>query len=381
MRPIESLYLHFPFCNHLCNYCDFYKHKLESYSQVDDFENQLSAQIKKHKVLLAENNFKLSSLKTFYLGGGTPSLWGDKGVNYLEKLIESNELIIDQNCEFTLEVDPDAWTEKEIDKWISLGVNRFSIGSQAFTEKHIKIMDRTHSLGDIERTLKFMNEKDLNFSVDLMLGLPKSEDRDIISELDKVLKYNPKHLSVYILKTRSNYPHNSILPEDSFIREEYLSVSNFLVNKGYEHYEVSNFAKPGFKSQHNLNYWSYTPVAALGPNGTGLLVFNSQKAIRYSWKGKTIGFATEIIASESLLIEKLFLGLRTSSGLNIPRLLSLNEQGLVSLNKLHNNWREMGFLSQESHVSHTILSPLGYLMSDSVINDIFNIMPESSKLS
>lgn len=363
MKELDSLYIHFPYCMHLCNYCDFYKHKFVTDDQIGEFEDLLYRQIKFHDEFLFKNGFKLGDLDTLYVGGGTPSLWKKSGAKFL-----SNYFKLKSDYEFTIEVDPDTWTESEIDFWIDSGVNRFSIGSQAFSENYIKLMDRTHSLNDVEKTIKYFSERKLNYSVDLMLGLPKSEDRNILKELDGILKYEPNHFSVYILKTRKNYPHNKNLPNDEFIRDEYLSVSNYLQKSGYDHYEISNFSKNGFKSKHNQKYWDYKNVAALGPNATGLLVMED-KALRYQWKSASLGVTTEELKDSSLLIERLFLGLRTSKGFDFESIFT--KEQMNSLSAVISSWKNEGYIVEDSTVNSVLLTPLGYLMCDSLIDDVF----------
>ena len=364
MKEVNSLYIHFPFCRHLCNYCDFYKHKFTSVDQINKFEDQLKSQIDHHNDFLCHHGFRLKGLETLYIGGGTPSLWKTRGASFIKSHFD-----LAPNCEFTIEVDPDTWSEEEIDFWREVGVNRFSIGTQSFSKKFLKVMDRTHSLADVEKTLKYFSNEDLNFSVDLMLGLPKSKERSIINELEDILKYKPKHLSVYILKTRSNYPLNDYLPEDDFIREEYLKVSDYLKRSGYEHYEVSNFAKDGFRSKHNQKYWLYKSVAALGANATGVLVKDNE-AIRYQWKSVSLGIKEDVLKGESLLIEKLFLALRFHHGVNFKKLFIRHEQQDV-IEKLIKKWKEQNYLTSDSVLEQAYLTSLGYLMCDSLIDDIF----------
>ena len=369
MKIINSLYLHFPFCKHLCNYCDFYKHKLTDSEQIDEFEKFVEKHFNYHANFLKENAYALGKLKTFYIGGGTPSLWGSSGVDFLKQKIKLGQLELADDSEFTIEVDPDCWSEEEIMAWESIGVNRFSIGVQAYSENLLSVMDRTHKLKDVEKTIKYFHERGLNFSVDLMLGLPKSGSRNLKEELDLILEYDPPHLSVYILKTRKNYPHNQDLPEDDRTREEYLFVSKYLRENGYDHYEVSNFAKPGYKSKHNLSYWQYNSVAAIGPNGTGLLV-NEDQTLRYQWKSKTIGVEVEKIEGESLIIEKLFLGTRFQNDFDFDGLFEQTSDR-NKLDELVIKWTELGYLVEGSTRNKINLTPLGYLMNDSLLDDIF----------
>lgn len=368
MDKITSLYLHFPFCKHLCNYCDFFKYKLGDENQVKDFNELLTKQFDYHLEYLAEKNYRISELETLYLGGGTPSLWGEKGAVVLKDLLKQNDISLSSKIEMTLEVDPDTWSEKSLEAWRGIGVNRFSVGSQAFSSKFLKIMDRTHDLGQVEKTLKFLRDIDSNFSVDLMLGLPSSHQRNLKEELDLLLGYKPKHLSLYILKTRANYVHKEKLPPDDFIHDEYLFVSEYLRGKGYNHYEVSNFSKPGFESKHNLKYWKYESVAGIGPNATGLLV-GKDKATRYQWKSQSVGVTEEELFGDSLLIEKLFLGIRYQGDINLLDLFGKKQEQAVE--KCISMWKERKYISIDSSPTCLRPLPLGYLMSDSMVDDIF----------
>jgi oxygen-independent coproporphyrinogen-3 oxidase len=344
---------------------------LEGSDQVIAFEKKLEHQFRLHEEYLTLKGFRLSPLHTFYIGGGTPSLWGKRGVEFIHDLFQKNIISLRNENEFTIEVDPDAWSESEIEKWIDLGVNRFSIGVQAFSDKFMQIMDRTHSLADVKKTLDFFSQRNLNFSVDLMIGLPHSEDRDLSSELSELIKYHPNHFSVYILKTRKNYPLKVQLPSDDLIRDEYLKVCNILKSFGYEQYEVSNFARDGFFSKHNMNYWHYQSVAGIGPNATGLLVSDEGNvATRYQWKSVGQGVSEEVLRGTSLIIEKLFLGLRFKHGFN-PYELFRRESDALILNQLFLDWKEKGYLAEKSKKDELYLTSLGYLMCDSLIDDIF----------
>lgn len=369
MKKISSLYIHYPLCRHLCNYCDFYKHKYVSDSQIDEFENLLERQFDQQTKLLAKHNTEIKELSTLYIGGGTPSLWGKRGAIYLKEFFARHKITFHQSYEFTLEIDPNAWNEEDIDYWLEAGVNRFSIGSQAFSEKYIQIMDRDHNLGDVEKTLKYFSDRKLNFTLDLMLGLPFSKGRSVLKELEHLLAYNPNHLSLYILKTRKNYPYNSELPEDDFIRNEYLSVANKLSEKGFLHYEVSNFAQKGFESKHNQKYWNYESVAAIGPNGTGLIVEPDQ-AYRYQWKSLSAEYQVENLKGDALIIEKLFMGIRHHGEFRLGDLFDKNKRDI--LKEIIELWKRQNYILEDQALDNPIrLTSLGFLMSDSMIDDIF----------
>lgn len=362
-KKVTSLYLHVPFCLHLCNYCDFYKIEYGKNEQLkeqqkNDYENFLTKSTLAHENFLTSHQFKLHELETLYLGGGTPSLWGG-GAEYMEVFLREQNLLSSQQCEFTLEVDPGTWSNEFIQSWQDIGLNRISVGTQSLDETFLSILDRQHSVEQTLTFLKFLSQKKWNYSLDFLLGVPYSKEkkRDIKSELDRLLEYSPSHVSLYILNARQKYPHYHEIPDDQYIRDEYLLVSDYLTSKGFSHYEVSNFALPGFESRHNLKYWTSHSVAALGPTATGFLKISHEKAIRYKWKVSRPLFEIESLGREEMEMENLYLGLRSLAGAE------------VSLD-LASHWRKKNYLRYQKG-RHVILSSLGFLMLDSLMNDIF----------
>lgn len=304
-----------------------------------------------------------SLIKTIYLGGGTPSLWSREGAQFLKKFIVQ---INTQPKEITLEVDPDTWNEDEIDQWMEAGVNRFSLGVQAMDNEVLSKLDRRHNLGDVEKTLKYFSDKNLNFSVDLLIGAP-TKNRDILKELDRIIKFNPKHLSVYILKTRANYPLKNEEPPEEDVANDYLTVSRKLKSLNYNHYEVSNFAKSGYESQHNQAYWKLENILAIGPNATGFYN-DGNLPKRYQVSANSNKFVFEDITKEGLKIEKFYLGLRTSQGVR-PRDF-INEKDWKKLEETLKNWQNLNAY-EELSFDKIVLSSDGYLFLDSIIDDFF----------
>ncbi|MGE3610781.1 MAG: coproporphyrinogen-III oxidase family protein [Bacteriovoracaceae bacterium] len=362
MTQLFSLYLHVPFCKHLCNYCDFYKRKLDNApQQFEEFHQFLENSLIRHQKLLNDHGLTWGPLETVYLGGGTPSLWGKEGANFFKKHLLSQGL--DNNAEFTMEVDPGTWTEEMIQSWKEIGLNRISVGTQSLDPNFLKIMDRVHSLEETVDFLKYLQKEDWNFSLDFLLGIPfsKEKKRDIKAELDLLLQHGPKHISLYILNARSKYPHIQNLPDDEYIREEYLFVSEYLKSKGFHHYEVSNFALPGFESRHNLKYWRGQSVMALGPTGTGYLALEKDRAIRYKWKVTSPEIEIENLTKKELDLEFTYLTLRTSDGWQAPKEYSC----------LMKSWIQQGYALEE--LGKIKLSSLGYLMLDSLMDDLFRL--------
>ena len=360
MTHVSSLYLHVPFCKHLCNYCDFYKRKLDTtQTQFEDFHQFLRESVVHHQNFLKRHDFSWAPLESIYLGGGTPSLWGERGASFFEREVLQSS--IKNGAEFTMEIDPGTWTLDMIEAWKRVGLNRISVGTQSLNPDFLKILDRVHSLEETLGFLTYLKEENWNYSLDFLLGVPFSVEkkRDIKSELDTLLQYAPKHISLYILNARSKYPYIQQMPDDHYIREEYLFVSDYLKSKGFLHYEVSNFALPGFESKHNFKYWRGESVAALGPTGTGYLAKSSTEAVRYKWKVSHAEVEIENLTEKELSLERLYLGLRTSDGFQMTQ----------DLTCLVESWSQQKYVILEGQLIK--LTSLGFLMLDSLMDDLF----------
>lgn len=360
----NSLYVHFPFCRHLCNYCDFFKRVPQSQREVVDFHALLELQKKQLDQILLNENFSIGKLNSLYFGGGTPSLWGEPGAAFWKQFTELHQITLADSCEFTMELNPGSWKKSDLDHWKALGLNRISMGMQSLDQRFIKILDRVHNREDALETLEMLKNSKMNFSVDFMLGLPHSKDfkRDILGELNEVLKYNPSHLSLYILTVKSNYVHQKDIPDEEYIEKEYLTVSKFLKEHGFEHYEVSNFAKPGFRSFHNSQYWKQESTLALGPSATGFL---KESKIRFKWK-ESDQPDIENLNDEELKLEKLFLQLRTDEGLSID---DFSVELRPAFLKLAQNWQEDRQLGEWQR-GRFRLGAKGYLVMDSLLNEL-----------
>jgi oxygen-independent coproporphyrinogen-3 oxidase len=366
MTQVSSLYLHVPFCMHLCNYCDFYKRRLENRGQqIEDFHQFLRASLKRQSELFRSYGVSWQELGSVYLGGGTPSLWGPEGAKFYQQM----GLKISKECEFTMEIDPGTWSDDLLESWKELGLNRISIGTQTLDPDFLKIMDRVHTFDDSIFFLEKLHRDNWNFSLDFLLGIPfsKARSRDIQKELELLLQFNPKHISLYILNARSKYPYISDIPDEEYVREEYLFVSEFLRSRGFHHYEVSNFSYPGFESKHNLKYWKSENVAALGPTGTGYLRLSADQAVRYKWKVMQAEVEVEKLGPDEIKLEETYLRLRTSLGIPF----------VSELKCLYQSWEQQGFARLSD--GQIRLTPLGYLMLDSLMDDLFRLEVQKTR--
>ncbi len=312
---INSLYIHYPYCKHLCHYCDFYKN-IATEGSANEFINSIRSSLETHQKFLTEEGLSASPLETLYMGGGTPSLMG-KNFKEFRKLLEEY-FDLTQLKEFSLEVDPGTCTREDLQTFKELGVNRMSLGIQSFDPLVQPFLDRSHNHKDIVELLEDISSLSINYSVDFMLGLahPNYLVRDIEKELKEILSFYPNHVSLYILSVGKSYPFNDLLPSDEMIAEEYKKVHDYLVSQGFIHYEVSNYAKENFESAHNWKYWNQENYMALGPSATGLLSLN-HGGIRYKWSPDNKKISQENLTKEQLYLEKLYTSLRTKKGVNL----------------------------------------------------------------
>lgn len=369
---VNSLYLHFPYCKHLCNYCDFFKHKLQDQSQLNNFHRYLENSAEKLWQLLYEKGASLSVLETLYLGGGTPSLWGEAGAKFLEKFMLDRKISFKPKHEFTLETDPGAWETVGLELFKQLGVNRFSIGLQSLDALIFPYLDRSHTLKESLELLEFMASHQNNFSVDFMLGVPHPEfiQRDIEGELERILSFSPKHISLYIFSVSNKYPLFSLIPEESQIAEEFERVHQFLTSKGFNHYEVSNYALSGFESKHNWKYWDQKSYAALGPSAAGLLV-KENEGLRFKWKPQLVSeFDVEELSSTQLLYEKLYTSSRSNKGFILSEF--FDGENLLQAMTVAKKYQEQG-LGIFSKDNFTFNSQ-GMIVLDSLVQNFVNLI-------
>lgn len=324
---VNSLYIHYPYCKHLCHYCDFYKN-VSTDSSSNNFIKSFKNSLVYHNNFLKDSGIQISKLETLYMGGGTPSLLGKNFKEFYSIL--SGEFDLTQLKEFTLEVDPGTCSEEDLILFKKLGVNRMSLGIQSYDPLVQPYLDRSHNIAGIDSLLKLVNNLDINFSVDFMLGLahPSYLKRDIEKELEGILKYSPNHISLYILSVSSSYPFRNYLPSDEVVADEYIKVHEILTKKNFSHYEVSNYGLEGFESKHNWKYWNQESYLALGPSATGLII-NEDKGIRYKWAPDNIKVTTEYLTKDQLKLEKFYTSLRTKKGID-PSEFNIDESILTS---------------------------------------------------
>lgn len=262
-----GIYIHIPFCKQKCFYCDFV-----SYANQDKyFQKYVQALNKEINNFIDNNEFEV---QTIYIGGGTPSLIDAKYIEEILHIFEKRNLLKEVK-EVTIEVNPGTVTEDKLRTYKNLGVNRLSIGLQSTEDKILKQIGRIHCYDDFLNTYKMAREVGFkNINVDLMIGLPNQKIIDVKNSLEKIIKLEPEppnHISVYSLIVEENTPIEKMLesgelelPDEELERNMYWYVKNFLELNGYKHYEISNFAKLGNESKHNLDCWNQKEYVGFG---------------------------------------------------------------------------------------------------------------------
>lgn len=311
-----GLYIHIPFCKHKCDYCDFV-----SFSNKENLvEQYIQALIEEIKM----ENLEQYSIKTIYIGGGTPSFIDSK---YIEQIL--SKVNIENTEEITIEVNPGAVTKEKLEDYKSFGINRLSIGLQSTDNKMLKQIGRIHNYEQFLETYNLVREVGFkNINVDLMIGLPNQTIKNIETDLKNIIKLNPEHISVYSLILEEGTPLEKkiklkefVLPEDDLERKMYWKVKNALEEAGYIHYEISNFAKPGLQSKHNMDCWNQKEYIGVGLAAHSYLnkkrYANTNNLNEYLENFKDNRIINEIQTEDDQQKEYMILGLRKIEGVNI----------------------------------------------------------------
>ena len=333
-----GIYVHIPFCKHKCYYCDFISFA-DKNSLIDEYIKWLNYEIKEvgqGNRLDYENKLDdLVFVKTIYIGGGTPSFIESKYITEILKTIKEN-FVVDEDAEITMEMNPGTVNENKLKDYYNCGINRLSIGLQETNNALLKEIGRIHTYEDFKNTYSLVRNVGFkNINVDLMLGLPNQNILDLENSINKILDLDPEHISVYSLILEENTVlKNKVdqgiltLPEDEMERKMYYTVKNMLENNGYIHYEISNFAKKGFESKHNLDCWSqkeYMGFGAAAHSYTNNFRFSNIENIEeYINNFKNNKEEDNLIFHEkqnreSKMKEYMMLGLRKIEGVNIQQ--------------------------------------------------------------
>ena len=310
-NSISSLYIHIPFCESICDYCDFAK-----LQYFHNFAEQYLIALEKelHDVVINKD------LKTIYIGGGTPTSLSN---TQFEKLLSMVESYAKKAKEFTIEANPESLSLSKIKLLKKYHVNRVSIGVESTDDRILKAINRKHTFEDVKKVVNNLKENGIeNINLDLIIGLPNVTRKMLIKDIKNILSLNPKHISAYSLTVHEHtkfYLDGVIEPDDDYAYESYKKINKLLENSGYSHYEVSNWAKKGFESQHNLTYWKNQRYYGIGLAASGYIgdiryknTTNFQQYISFKNEKET-----EKVSLDDEKDYEIMLKLRTKHGINL----------------------------------------------------------------
>lgn len=336
-----GVYIQVPFCQTKCTYCNFHTGVVAA-GRFRPYAEAVVREIREHRELLAAAGVEWSeprgTVDTVYIGGGTPSLLeADLLRDMLEAVRETFDCTFE---EATLEADPETIEEEKAAAWLSAGINRVSFGTQSFIDEELKAAGRMHRREDIYRAVPILRNAGItNISFDLIAGLPKQTRESWRRSLDEALGLSPEHVSVYmmeidegsrlgleVLQGGARYSARE-LPSEEAMAEFYETAQSVLKSAGYRQYEISNWAKLGLESKHNLKYWRREEYLGLGAGAHsfcgGQRWANAHDAAAYVaaiGAGKSAAGAVERVTRELALEEELFLGLRQLAGIDLGRI-------------------------------------------------------------
>lgn len=374
---MSGIYIHIPFCKQACHYCDF--HFSTSLKKKSELVSALQ-----NELVLRKNELPNEPIKTIYFGGGTPSLLNLEELTAIFKTIYA-EFTIAENPEITLEANPDDLSEEKINELANSKINRLSIGVQSFFEEDLKLMNRAHNAEEALNSIKLARSKFDNISVDLIYGIPGMSNERWQKNIQILLDLDIPHISSYALTVEPNtalqkfIEKGKIKPvDDAAAAQHFETLRTVLKNAGFEHYEFSNYGKPGYFSQNNTAYWLGKPYLGIGPsahsydgNNRKWNIANNTLYIKAIEKSE-LPLEVEELSITDRYNEYIMTRLRTYFGVDLVEVESefgkeyleyLKEQSVVLFEK--------ELLRIENNVMH--ITEKGTFLSDGIAADLFYI--------
>lgn len=366
----RHLYLHVPFCARRCSYCDF-AIAVRKHVPWRAFADSVDAELR-----LRGASQSCEVLTTLYLGGGTPSRLGAEGIERLFATLHQH-IRLDAQAEVTLEANPEDVSAEAVAAWRRAGVNRVSLGVQSFNDRVLSWMHRVHDAGAALRAVETLRTGGIDaMSLDLIFAAPDMLERDWSDDLTRLLAFAPDHISLYGLTIE---PHTPLgrwrargeveeAPEEVYERQ-FLESHERLRAAGFEHYEVSNFARPGRRARHNSAYWQNVPYLGIGPSAHGFDGSERRwnQAALASWESALSAGLDPVEGAETLTspnreAEMVYLGLRTIDGLELRE----GEEARVA------TWRRQGWIESvdETAGSRIRCTASGWLRLDALAADL-----------
>lgn len=373
---VSSVYMHIPFCFHKCHYCDFYS-IVDSRDRQGVFIDRLIAELQAACCLV-----DLRNVKTIFVGGGTPTLLAAEQWQRLLDAI-ADYLAPAADCEFTVEANPETVTAQLAATLVRGGVNRISIGAQSFNQVHLKTLERWHDPANVKRSVELIRNAGIeSINLDLIFAIPGQSLDDWLTDLDTALVLEPSHLSCYGLTYEPNTPMTAKMRQGRFEPADqeveaamYRAILQRLAEAGFEHYEISAWARPGKRCQHNLRYWTNADWWPLGPSASGHVAGVRWKNIPRLGSYLESSALPPIVDFEQVDVdtrvgEALMLGLRLVEGMSISdvhELLAVGQRGKSRADAIAHH-TAAGLLEQID--GRLRLTCDGLLLADSVLADL-----------
>lgn len=374
---MAGIYLHIPFCERKCIYCDFY-------SETNHTDHSVFVKFLLKEIELYSDYHNLEGIETIYFGGGTPSLLHrsqiSEIINAIQKIFKVNEI-----AEISFEVNPGTVDLQKLKEYKKSGINRLSIGVQSFNDDDLKFLSRIHSVADAEKCVADAKDAGFdNIGIDLIYALPTQTIDSLLYNLQQAVSSEVNHISAYSLIVEEGTPlHNlvknqKILTVDEKVETQMMNVTiDLLTSAGYEQYEVSNFAKPGYESKHNSNYWNHSNYLGFGPSAHSFWKnkrwWNIDTIFSYYTRLQNNMLPiseTENLSTEQLLNEKFMLGLR-SKGVNFKKLKEeFNHDYRIQFKGLIDNLTSNQLASFEN--DHLKLTRNGIMIADEISRLFFS---------
>lgn len=371
---LNGIYIHIPFCKSKCPYCDFYSQRcnrdvIEKY--VDAIVDEITS-LRRSKKFLPQK-FTTQKVSTVYFGGGTPSILSGEDFKKIINAVK-NKFTLTEDVEITVEANPASDIEELIPYFKSTGVNRVSLGMQSAVDNERKILGRNSDKERISRVIELLKENGIsNISLDVMLGIPEQTTESLTQTLDFIKECKIPHVSAYMLKIEEGtffHTHQDRynFPSEDLTCDLYEECCNYLENAGYTHYEISNFALPGFQSKHNIKYWTLENYLGIGAAAHSFIEgkrFYNKNDMQSFIDGEEVVFDGYGNTSQ----EYVMLHLRLKSGFNIEEFRT--KFGDDDANRIQSKLPPFIKHNLVSYSDGNIsLTRKGFLLSNTIINEL-----------
>lgn len=373
---MAGIYIHIPFCRKACAYCNF--HFSTTWKQTDAVVQAIEAEIP------LKSEFLTEPVTSIYFGGGTPSVLSAATIHQMLSELHKN-FTIDSDPEVTLEANPDDTSFEYYKKLREIGINRLSIGTQSFYDKDLAYLGRVHNANQAIGSIRDAQRAGFdNITIDFIYGMPTLTDEQWLDNLQMLDKLDIPHFSAYALtiepKTLLEHQVNQNKvpePDEAQYNTQFQSLISFAETSGFDHYEISNFARNGFYAIHNSSYWDFQPYAGIGPGAHSFdghctrqwNLANNAHYVKALTNGKAY-FEQEILDKENQYNEFIMTALRTKKGLNSNTLQSMfGVEFATHFEEEAQTWLEQGCLEKQEN--HYKLKPEKTIFADQIIADLF----------